>query len=250
MHYEDLHPLVVDSLEPPVNRKVYGLSHHWSPSSITLVGSPVRAAVRERPVPSRSTTMSSLPSLKSPDTFDKDAKPYFPARKMRRIFSVESQRHKKSSVIFFGSLSTETKLPTALAPAHQGPHRCHVREWVPFAFRAIFHLGSQLVKTIRVVFRRDKLELASEKDSLHSASDYRTTDDDLNVPLQITIHLSSYVQWLLKNDLIKPAVALGFTNGILALEDITSQLERIKTTPIPSAYQDHLRLSLWFVVYH
>lgn len=225
------------------------MSHYWSPSSTTLVGSPERATVRDRPMPSRSTTLSSLPILKSPDTFldDKEIDAQSAGRKIRRTFSLEGQRLKKCRVMFPDPFTTEPSPPASLAPAHQGPHRCHLREWIPLAFRAIFHLGSHIVRAVWYLFRRNNRESTADDDSFHSARDHRMTGDDVNVPLQITVYLSSYVQWLLKNDLIKPAIALGFTNSIVALEDTTLQLDRIKTTPIPSAYQDHLRLSLWYV---
>ncbi|KLO12501.1 UPF0187-domain-containing protein [Schizopora paradoxa] len=250
LHFEDLHPLVANFIKPPARPKSHGLSRHWSPSSATLVGSPPRAAVRERPTPSRSTTMSSLPSLKGSASFNAKPDVRVPDSKIRRIFKIESQRRSKNAIPSETFVDDE-KLPTALAPAQQGPHRCHIREWIPFAFRAIFHLGSQFLQAVRNVFRGERCAplVDSEKGSLRSVHGYRTMDDEFNVPLQITICLSGYIQWLLKHDLIKPAVALGFTNGIVALEDITSQLDRIKTTPIPSAYQDHLRLSLWLYLF-
>lgn len=185
--------------------------------------------------------------LKSPDTSvnNKETDAYSAGRKICRTTSLEGQRPKKTGVIFHDPFAPDPSPPASLAPAHQGPHRCHIREWFPLAFRALFQLGFQFAKAAQYLFRRANRVPASENDSIHS--DLETTSDDLNVPLQITIHLSSYVQWLLKNDLIKPAIALGFTNSIVALEDTTLQLDRIKTTPIPSAYQDHLRLSLWYV---
>jgi putative membrane protein len=68
---------------------------------------------------------------------------------------------------------------------------------------------------------------------------------DSNVPLEITLFLSSYLAWLLRNGLLTPAIATGLTNNIGSLQDTMSNLDRIRNTPIPFAYQVHLRMSLW-----
>ena len=69
---------------------------------------------------------------------------------------------------------------------------------------------------------------------------------DSNVPLQIISYLSSYNAFLLKNTLLPPAAATAFTNVIGGLQDAISGLDRIKGTPLPFAYQAHLRMTLWY----
>ena len=70
-----------------------------------------------------------------------------------------------------------------------------------------------------------------------------------NVPLEIVLFLSSYLSWLLKNGLLQPAIATAFTNAIVAFQDTMANLDRIRTTPIPFAYQAHLRMTMWSVLF-
>ena len=69
---------------------------------------------------------------------------------------------------------------------------------------------------------------------------------DSNVPLQIILYISSYNAFLLKNGLLAPAVGTALTNSVAALHDAISGLDRIKATPLPFAYQAHLRMTLWY----
>jgi len=57
-----------------------------------------------------------------------------------------------------------------------------------------------------------------------------------------------FLAGLMKNDLLKPALATGITNTLIAFQDTVGNLERICNTPLPFAYQAHLRMSLWYVV--
>ncbi|KAJ6608293.1 UPF0187-domain-containing protein [Mycena sp. CBHHK59/15] len=66
-----------------------------------------------------------------------------------------------------------------------------------------------------------------------------------NVPLEVTIYLSSYLAYLLRNGYLQPALATGLMNNIASLQDTLSNLDRIGNTPLPFAYQAHLRMSLW-----
>jgi predicted membrane chloride channel (bestrophin family) len=68
---------------------------------------------------------------------------------------------------------------------------------------------------------------------------------DSNVPLQIMLYISSYNAFVLKNGLLSPPAGVNLTNYIGALQDAISGLNRIKTTPLPFAYQAHLRITLW-----
>jgi putative membrane protein len=72
-------------------------------------------------------------------------------------------------------------------------------------------------------------------------------DVESNVPLEITLFLSSYLAWLLRNGLLQPAIATGMVTNISSLQDTFNNLERIRNTPLPFAYQAHLRISLWCV---
>jgi len=68
---------------------------------------------------------------------------------------------------------------------------------------------------------------------------------DSNVPLEITLFLSSYFQMLQSQALLNPAIATAYNNSLTSLQDALVNLERIRTTPIPFAYQTHLRMSVW-----
>ena len=68
---------------------------------------------------------------------------------------------------------------------------------------------------------------------------------DSNVPLEIITYLNGYNAFLLRNGYLPPAAATFFTNTLGSLHDTISGLDRIRTTPLPFAYQAHLRMSLW-----
>lgn len=74
----------------------------------------------------------------------------------------------------------------------------------------------------------------------------RTDLMDSNVPLQIMLHISSYNAFLLKGGLLAPPAGTVLTNSIGALQDAISGLDRIKATPLPFAYQAHLRMTVWY----
>ena len=56
------------------------------------------------------------------------------------------------------------------------------------------------------------------------------------------------VSGLMNNGLLNPAIATGVTNNLATLRDALSNLERVCNTPLPFAYQVHLRMSLWYVL--
>ena len=68
---------------------------------------------------------------------------------------------------------------------------------------------------------------------------------DSNVPLQIILYLAGYNAFLLKGGLIASPAGSSLTNSIGALQDAVYGLDRIKSTPLPFAYQAHLRMTLW-----
>ncbi|KAJ7167138.1 Bestrophin, RFP-TM, chloride channel-domain-containing protein [Mycena crocata] len=70
-----------------------------------------------------------------------------------------------------------------------------------------------------------------------------------NVPHEITIYLSAYLAHLLRNGWLTPALATGLMNNISSLQDTMTNLDRIGSTPLPFAYQAHLRMSLWMYLF-
>ncbi|KAF8810930.1 UPF0187-domain-containing protein [Phlegmacium glaucopus] len=70
-----------------------------------------------------------------------------------------------------------------------------------------------------------------------------------NIPLEIILVLSNYTAWCMRYQLISPAIATGLTANLTSLQDTLSNLERICNTPLPFAYQAHLRMSLWIYLF-
>ncbi len=68
---------------------------------------------------------------------------------------------------------------------------------------------------------------------------------DSNVPMEILLFISSYFMSLMKRKQLTPASATAMNNAIVSLQDALANLERIKDTPLPFAYQAHLRMSVW-----
>ena len=68
---------------------------------------------------------------------------------------------------------------------------------------------------------------------------------DSNVPVEIALFLTTYFASLMRQGLLTPASATAMNNAITTLQDTVVNLERIKNTPLPFAYQAHLRISLW-----
>lgn len=53
----------------------------------------------------------------------------------------------------------------------------------------------------------------------------------------------------MKNNLVQPAIASNMTTIMTSLQDTMTNLERIRNTPLPFAYQAHLRMSLWLYLF-
>jgi hypothetical protein len=53
----------------------------------------------------------------------------------------------------------------------------------------------------------------------------------------------------MRNGILQPAIATGVTANLTTLQDTLSNLERICNTPLPFAYQAHLRMSLWLYLF-
>jgi len=70
-----------------------------------------------------------------------------------------------------------------------------------------------------------------------------------NVPLEISLFLSSYFNSLMGKALLAPAVASMFLAQLGTLQDSVANLERVRSTPIPFAYQAHLRMCMWLYLF-
>jgi len=72
-----------------------------------------------------------------------------------------------------------------------------------------------------------------------------------NIPLEIILVLSNYTAWCLNIDseLLSSPIASGVTANLGSLQDSLSNLERVLNTPLPFAYQVHLRMSVWLYLF-
>ena len=155
---------------------------------------------------------------------------------------VEKQGWHSSSRIKAG-FDPEKVLPTVysdvpLRPARNPPSHGFLT-YFPF-FRPFKRLGK--------LFSRGRETQDDGGDSELDAAERRRRNRepaDSNVPLEIVMYLNGYNAFLLKNTFLPPAAATALTNSLAGLHDAISGLDRIRTTPLPFAYQAHLRMSLW-----
>lgn len=126
-----------------------------------------------------------------------------------------------------------------LRPA-RNPPTTNLYDYLPFL---------RIFKPIVKFFKRRIYNLTHEEEETghrsFSGRKIRPNMADSNVPVEITLFLSTYFASLMRRGLLQPASATSMVNGISALQDILANLERIKSTPLPFAYQAHLRMSLW-----
>lgn len=111
------------------------------------------------------------------------------------------------------------------------------------------------IKRIVRRFRPKKVETDEDETFIESRSrdyDYvirkKMDSPDSNVPLQIMLYITSYNAFLQHSGLLSAPGGAALTNTINALQDAIWGLERIKSTPLPFAYQAHLRMTVWYGV--
>ena len=133
-----------------------------------------------------------------------------------------------------------------LMPA-RNPPRTQVYDYLPvlLVFKPIISMFRHLFTSLRL--RVDPREEGVQDDRNRNGLGRKVKPAivESSVPLEITLFLSSYLRFLLANGLLQPAIATAFTNGIISFQDTMANLDRIRTTPIPFAYQAHLRMSMW-----
>lgn len=131
-----------------------------------------------------------------------------------------------------------------LAPA-RNPPRTTFFDYFPLLMpiKTIY----KLVKRIFVAKRPDEVE-ETERSAWTGRKVHRPVVESI-VPIEIALHLSSYYAFLLANGLLTPAIATAFNNNLHSLQDASVQLRRIATTPIPFAYQAHLRMAIWLYLF-
>ncbi|KIK70055.1 hypothetical protein GYMLUDRAFT_34503 [Collybiopsis luxurians FD-317 M1] len=68
---------------------------------------------------------------------------------------------------------------------------------------------------------------------------------DSNVPVELSLFLMNYANLMIRGGHIQASVAGTLVGAINNVQDTLSNLERIADTPLPFAYQAHLRISIW-----
>ncbi|KAJ1553166.1 hypothetical protein HK405_008750 [Cladochytrium tenue] len=67
---------------------------------------------------------------------------------------------------------------------------------------------------------------------------------NISIPLELTLHLQSFVDHCARNGLIDAPVQSNMTAAVSGLVDALTGLERIRSSPIPFAYSIHLKQTL------
>ncbi|KAL4257470.1 Voltage-dependent anion channel-forming protein YneE/VCCN1/2-like protein [Pleurotus pulmonarius] len=108
---------------------------------------------------------------------------------------------------------------------------------------------------VLIIFRRTaslaRMAAERNKKGARDALGRKRKVDEIesNVPIEICLYLSSYTAYVMKQGLVTPAIATALTNNLSSLQDTMSNLDRIRSTPLPFAYQAHLRMSLWLYLF-
>jgi putative membrane protein len=137
-------------------------------------------------------------------------------------------RNRKSKKLFDPeSALADTPSPHELKPGHNPPDSS-IFDYVP------------VFRVFKWIARRAGFAPKKER---------RPPPIESNVPLEILLELSAYSGYLAKNGLLSPAIAANYGMSLTALQDVCSNLARIRSTPIPFAYQAHLRMSLWIYLF-
>ncbi|KAG7092130.1 hypothetical protein E1B28_008504 [Marasmius oreades] len=162
--------------------------------------------------------------------------------------SLDGKAEDTESKGFFGSVSKKKRnfdpeqvLPTVhvhrpLKPSRNPPPST-VYDYIPFlriwkVFTKPFRTKKEHVGMRALLRRKEKPQLG-----------------DSNVPIEISLFLHNYINFVIKSGIVQPAAASALVNTMGTFQDTISNLERIGNTPLPFAYQAHLRMSLWLYLF-
>ncbi|CAE6518697.1 unnamed protein product [Rhizoctonia solani] len=141
-----------------------------------------------------------------------------------------------------GALPSITPDNIQLAPARLAP-KLGFFDYVPILLP---------LKAIYKLFKHMASKFDDDEDASRSSWTGRKTGRPVVesvVPLEITLYLSSYFNFLLTQGLLQSAAGTSFNNNLHFLQDAAVQLRRVATTPIPFAYQAHLRMAIWLYLF-
>lgn len=162
-----------------------------------------------------------------------------------------TESEKRDSQIWYNSQGrlkrSKTFDPEAALPVLPSEHPLQPARNPPVASLYDYFPFLRIFKIINRPFRRyKKPELpTSARGRSFTGKKIRPEAADSNVPVEIALFLTTYFSSLMRQGLLTPASATAMNNAITSLQDTVVNLERIKNTPLPFAYQAHLRISLW-----
>ncbi|KAI0684547.1 UPF0187-domain-containing protein [Cytidiella melzeri] len=196
-------------------------------------------SLRENTIISRASTMPRTNSEPLPNTRGSDEITESEKRESEMWYNGRLKRSK--------TFDPEAALPVLpserpLQPA-RNPPVTSMYDYFPFL---------RIFKLVLKPFRRHKpkvTEPTSARTRTLTGKKIKPEAADSNVPVEITLFLMTYYASLSRQGLLTPPVATAMNNAIGALQDTVVNLERIKNTPLPFAYQAHLRLSLWLYLF-
>ncbi|KAK7030986.1 hypothetical protein VNI00_010213 [Paramarasmius palmivorus] len=102
---------------------------------------------------------------------------------------------------------------------------------------------------IRVFKRIGRLFAGPTNDYENVSQQQSNVTPEANIPFEIILYLQSYTNHVITAGLAQPAIATALVNTLGMMQDTLSNLNRIKTTPLPFAYQVHLRMSIWIYLF-
>ncbi|KAI0088809.1 UPF0187-domain-containing protein [Irpex rosettiformis] len=245
VYYSDLYPLI--SFLPRFSTHVERADEEdmlplWKASNMDH---DTHKTIHESNIVSRASTMppSRSNSFPLPDSTGSDE--LTESEKRDSQFWYNSQGRLKRSKTF----DPEAALPVLpsehpLQPARNPPN-ASIYDFFPF-----LRIIKLITRPFRHHHKKSEPELpSSARGRSFTGKKIRPEAADSNVPVEIALFLTTYFSSLMRQGLLTPASATAMNSAISSLQDTVVNLERIKNTPLPFAYQAHLRISLWLYLF-
>ncbi|OBZ77229.1 hypothetical protein A0H81_02045 [Grifola frondosa] len=194
-------------------------SESGAPLGSALARSSTNMTARELPSPGNaiSDRMTQLPL---PATAMSPKKPSFVTLDMPPRANGRAKMEKGSMTSLSGLGEENFLLPARMPPKY------HLFDLFPFSL------------LVRALTKRGK-EIKGKKAARMRAR-LRSKTVTHNLPLEISLYLSSYIAALQSRNVVAPPTATNLLNALNQLVDALTGLERILTTPIPFSYRVHL----------
>ncbi|KAH8119345.1 UPF0187-domain-containing protein [Phellopilus nigrolimitatus] len=253
IYYSDLYPLVsflpVYASQPPdINHKT-DILPLWVASNFDVPRNVSIPASNSTSAPGTLSRTTSVPG----DSKEKEAARYGlernPVPELHRNADRLGNR-RRSDTISPGTLLPTVYCDRKLAPA-RNPPKTTLYNYIPIflVFKPIISLVKRLYRLLRQKRYANRPTVAQTDGRNSLGRKRKPVIIESSVPLEITLFLSSYIAWLMQKELVQAGIASSLTAAIISLQDTMASLDRIRTTPIPFAYQAHLRMSMWIYLF-